>query len=202
MIESMFKVGDTVRIRKDLKEGTIDLSGDSRYNASDESVVSEMIPYRGKLAIIMGISPNNGEYYLDIDDGLWSWTHHMFEEDNEEHMSQELKDRTDALSSLANSFDKPIVWGISPIEKPSRVEQLDKLVDVVVDRLKDMTDEIDIRLDRMIVDMAFAKDIKELTDDEKEVLISKVIMRVSDTLDTRIYKSRSKIILNFMNITV
>lgn len=281
MREPMFKVGDRITVREDLKEGSIDFHGDTRYGTKGESVVNDMMKYRGKSAVITEVS-SNGKYYLDIDKELWSWTHHMFEEGKEEsnkdairfeigdevtirsdltydmvfieeerdgysehgvqdvnskmvdlggqiatitdindrgeynidlddglwnwthHMFKEGA-RLDVLRQLREertkqSTEKPnetTRWE-SVYIKPSRVEELDKLVDIIVDRLKTMVDEIDIRLDRMIVDMAFAKGIKELSDDEKETLISDVIMRINDTLDIRIYKSSSKILLNFM----
>lgn len=281
MREPMFKVGDRITVREDLKEGSIDFHGDTRYGTQGESVVNDMMKYRGKSAVITEVS-SNGKYYLDIDKEFWSWTHHMFEEGKEEsnkdairfeigdkvtirsdltddmvfieeerdgyikhdtqnvnskminlggqiatitgindrgeynidldggfwdwthHMFKE-GDRLDVLRQLKEertkqSTEKPnetTRWE-SVYIKPSRVEELDKLVDIIVDRLKTMVDEIDIRLDRMIVDMAFAKGIKELSDDEKETLISNAIMRINDTLDIRIYKSSSKILLNFM----
>lgn len=63
-----FKVGDKVRIRKDLKSM-------ERYNGISFTV--EMEEYRGKVAKITKISFDN--YELDIDDGEWFWSDNMLE---------------------------------------------------------------------------------------------------------------------------
>ena len=63
-----FKVGDKVRIRKDLKSG-------ERYNGISFAV--EMEKYRGKVAKITKIIFDN--YKLDIDDGEWCWSDNMLE---------------------------------------------------------------------------------------------------------------------------
>lgn len=63
-----FKVGDKVRIRKDLKSM-------ERYNGISFTV--EMEEYRGKVAKITKIIFDN--YELDIDDGEWFWSDNMLE---------------------------------------------------------------------------------------------------------------------------
>ena len=63
-----FKVGDKVRIRKDLKSS-------ERYNGISFTV--EMEEYRGKVAKITKIIFDN--YELDIDDGEWCWSDNMLE---------------------------------------------------------------------------------------------------------------------------
>lgn len=63
-----FKVGDKVRIRKDLKSR-------ERYNGISFTV--EMEEYRGKVAKITKIIFDN--YKLDIDDGEWFWSDNMLE---------------------------------------------------------------------------------------------------------------------------
>ena len=63
-----FKVGDKVRIRKDLKSI-------ERYNGISFTV--EMEEYRGKVAEITKIIFDN--YELDIDDGEWFWSDNMLE---------------------------------------------------------------------------------------------------------------------------
>ena len=63
-----FKVGDKVRIRKDLK---------SRERYNEISFTVEMEEYRGKVAKITKIIFNN--YKLDIDDEEWFWSDNMLE---------------------------------------------------------------------------------------------------------------------------
>lgn len=282
MREPMFKVGDRITVREDLKEGTIDFHGDTRYGTKGESVVSDMMKYRGKSAVITEVS-SNGKYYLDIDKEFWSWTHHMFEEGKEESNKDEIRfeigdevtirsdltedmvfieeerdgysehgtqnvnskmidlggqiatitdingrgeynidldggfwdwthhmfkegDRLDVLRQLREertkqSTEKPnetTRWE-SVYIKPSRVEELDKLVDTVVERLMymDLDFEKDIRLDRMIVDMAYGKGIKDMSVDEKEALASKIIMNMKNMTEITIHMSHDSIILNF-----
>ncbi len=64
-----FKVGDTVRIRKDLQT--------KKYYGKN-SVTDEMLKYLGKSANIVGVTPQQ-EYSLDIDNRYWGWTDEMLE---------------------------------------------------------------------------------------------------------------------------
>lgn len=61
-----FKVGDKVRVRRDLKEG-----GD--YGV--ESVVSDMMDHVGKVVTIKRV---DGEEYAIEEDTGWGWTDEMF----------------------------------------------------------------------------------------------------------------------------
>ena len=64
-----FKVGDKVRIRKDLKA-----SQEFRKFYIDE----DMLKYRGKIATIKEIDLY-GAYRIDLDDTSWCWTEKMLE---------------------------------------------------------------------------------------------------------------------------
>jgi len=82
----MYKIGDKVIIRKDLK---IDLSCYS-------SVVHTMLGYHGKIAKIVSVNkinslkyPNSYQYSLDIDDGEYSWNDEMFEKKVKEKVNFE-----------------------------------------------------------------------------------------------------------------
>lgn len=63
-----FKVGDKVRIRKDLKVGD--------YGAIN--FIEAMEEYRGKVTCIKGVPIFSG-YSLDIDKGHWCWSSEMIE---------------------------------------------------------------------------------------------------------------------------
>ena len=63
------KVGDKVRIRKDLEV-------DKMYGS--DYVIPEMVEWLGKIATISIVG---GDYYnLDVDGGQWCWTDEMLEE--------------------------------------------------------------------------------------------------------------------------
>ena len=76
---TLFKVGDKIKIRKDLSE---EQSYDSSFGINDE-----MERLRGKTAVIIGRKEVKGEmdiirkyrYYLDIDNDTWSWGIDMFD---------------------------------------------------------------------------------------------------------------------------
>ena len=75
----LFKVGDKIRIRRDL---SVTWSQLSSFGINDE-----METFKGKTARITGItevrrninSIREYKYYLDIDDECWSWGIDMFE---------------------------------------------------------------------------------------------------------------------------
>src|SRR5574344_2585046 len=65
-----FKVGDKVRIRKDL----------NLYNDYDKcGAVSEMLEYKGDIATILKVSELSNCYKINIDNQQWHWTDEMFE---------------------------------------------------------------------------------------------------------------------------
>ena len=73
-----FRIGDKVRIKKDLKVGC-------EYNDGC-CFASKMEKYKGKTAVIKFSNIKNGEknannyrYELDIDDGYWCWSSSMLE---------------------------------------------------------------------------------------------------------------------------
>lgn len=63
-----FKVGDKVRIKKDL-------DSNKKYRVL---IVSEMEEYKGKVAEIVAVRGKTG-YALDIDKGYWKWSDDTFE---------------------------------------------------------------------------------------------------------------------------
>lgn len=64
-----FKVGDTVKIRKDLSLG-------KRYSIH---LSKSMLLNKGKKAKIIYIDSRDGSYQLDVDDGSWWWSNDMLE---------------------------------------------------------------------------------------------------------------------------
>lgn len=69
---SKFKVGDKVRIRKDL----------STFIKYEVRVIPDMLPYKGEVATVTHIrtSPVSPDIYeLDIDNGLWVWSEDTLE---------------------------------------------------------------------------------------------------------------------------
>src|SRR5574344_1431094 len=65
-----FKVGDKVRIRKDL----------NLYNNYDNcGAVSEMLEYKGDIATILKVFELSNCYKINIDNQQWHWTDKMFE---------------------------------------------------------------------------------------------------------------------------
>lgn len=74
----LFKVGDKVRIRRDLKTDMYYYN----YNSSvRDMVVSGMYELRGKIATIVEFT-SNGKYHIDLDNEWCYWTDSMFEIDN------------------------------------------------------------------------------------------------------------------------
>lgn len=61
-----YKIGDKVLIRKDLVTD----------ECGSDSVVSEMLKYRGKIATIKRYT--DIAYMIDLDGGSWGWTNEMF----------------------------------------------------------------------------------------------------------------------------
>ena len=65
-----FKVGDKVRIIKDL----------NLYNDYDNcGTVSEMLEYKGDIATIMKVFELSNCYKINVDNQQWHWTDEMFE---------------------------------------------------------------------------------------------------------------------------
>lgn len=65
-----YKVGDKVKIRKDLNTSEM-------YGSWDCSL--DMASYRGMIATI--INCYNDSYHIDVDDECYDWTDEMFEDD-------------------------------------------------------------------------------------------------------------------------
>lgn len=72
-MSNKYKVGDVVRIKKNLLSG-VDCAGcyDSCF------VASEMLSYEGRTAIIMEARRKN-RYSINLDHGFFCWTDEMFE---------------------------------------------------------------------------------------------------------------------------
>lgn len=72
-----YKVGDKVRVRKDL-------SDDKRYYSEDKKTWDDaappMIKYAGKIVTIAGVNDKVGKYDIEEDNKEWNWTDEMFED--------------------------------------------------------------------------------------------------------------------------
>ena len=78
-----YKVGDKVKIREDLIVGN---------DYGSDGFVEEMEQYKGKTATITGAFMS--KYDIDIDDGDWSWTDEMLEDDFVDSTLDEEKAKT------------------------------------------------------------------------------------------------------------
>lgn len=65
-----YKVGDKVRIRKDLKVG-------ERYDGT--SLTGKMLLWKGKKVTILKVCSDYNGYEIEGDDGCFLWTDSMFE---------------------------------------------------------------------------------------------------------------------------
>lgn len=74
MKDTYFKIGDKVRVRKDL---TLDEECKMLYSKEFDIVVEEMLSYVGKTVTITSSSSNG--YYIEEDSEEWTWTDEMFE---------------------------------------------------------------------------------------------------------------------------
>lgn len=79
-----YEIGTKVRIRTDLNTNEL-------YNGIDFSV--DMKPYMGKEATI--VDYNDSAYFLDIDNGFWSWGEKMLVKISDTPTFQEIFDRVD-----------------------------------------------------------------------------------------------------------
>lgn len=66
-----YKVGDKVKIRKDLEVG-------EEYD--DTLFINDMLQYKGKIAVITYVAIDDDYYDIDLDDGKWTWADDMFED--------------------------------------------------------------------------------------------------------------------------
>ena len=82
MSKHMFRIGDRVTIRSDLKEGRYPcgISHESSLYCNDDMARY----YAGKTAVVIGVGVVGADKYtLDIDEGQWFWCGAMFSDDEE-----------------------------------------------------------------------------------------------------------------------
>ena len=94
-----YKVGDKVRIRRDLRIHTY--YGDCMF-------VSEMNDYKGSVVTISKVFPTY--YCIEEDIGTWIWTDEMFEglADDELTAEEAIKIQAEMCRSISNCKDCPI----------------------------------------------------------------------------------------------
>lgn len=93
------KVGDKVRVRKDLRLG----SYKSRDGFSSNTIVSDMTIHKGKIATITEIKGN--DIRIDLDNGKWGWIDTMFEEIKDEKVNEVIFNKP---SFIHNDVEKVI----------------------------------------------------------------------------------------------
>lgn len=129
--EMKYKVGDKVRVRRDLKN---DVSYGSRHT------VEEMMDYKGNVVTISEVRPNH--YKIEEDEEEWNWTDEMFEGLVEDEMTAE-----EAIKTLGDMCDKESCrdCGIGKLVKESkfsfckdyRRDHPDKVVEILKQWKKD-----------------------------------------------------------------
>lgn len=79
---SKFKVGDKVKIKRGLK-GDVRYTRESKCGSSTLYFSDKMEKYNGKIATITGVDEGRFtiDYKIDLDNGSWSWSSGMFEEE-------------------------------------------------------------------------------------------------------------------------
>lgn len=94
-----YKVGDKVRVRRDLRIST---------NYGDYMFVSGMDDYKGSVVTISDVFSN--VYYIKEDKGKWGWTDELFEGLAEDELTAEeaIKIQAEICSSLSNCANCPI----------------------------------------------------------------------------------------------
>lgn len=82
-MELLYKVGDKVRVRRDLKTGDYRAMVSCRKideGSGDMYVNEHMAAKAGRVVTIKAISPNSMyEYIYKIEEDGWAWTDEMFE---------------------------------------------------------------------------------------------------------------------------
>ena len=138
-----FKVGDKVKIKKDLKVGCT-------YNDGCD-FISEMEKYRGKTAVIKnGRIPvylndtvenaNNYRYELDIDDGYWWWSSSMLEKVEDKKHFKSLPRNFTGTVKIKNGLITEIVKKKEILDKAEK-----EYLSSVIKPFKEKVTGIDIR---------------------------------------------------------
>lgn len=94
-----YKVGDKVRVRRDLRIGT---------NYGDYMFVSGMDDYKGSVVTISDVFSN--VYYIKEDKGKWGWTDELLEGLAEDELTAEeaIKIQSEMCSSISDCANCPI----------------------------------------------------------------------------------------------
>lgn len=148
-----YKVGDKVRVRKDLL---------IRTNYGDYMFVSGMDDYKGSVVTISDVFSN--VYYIKEDKGKWGWTDELFEGLAEDELTAEeaIKIQAEICSSMSNCANCPIYKEKGDYCCESfKAENPEKVVEIIKQWKKDHEKkEIKTEIVNLI------KVMKEVCDDE------------------------------------
>ena len=78
-----YKVGDIVKVRKDLKEGK---------DFGSCFVAPAMVDFAGKLVTISSVNTRDCDYHIEEDDGEYYWTSEFFEDEEDCCVDKIIKD--------------------------------------------------------------------------------------------------------------
>lgn len=148
-----YKVGDKVRVRRDLQ---------IRTNYGDYMFVSGMDDYKGSVVTISDVFSN--VYYIKEDKGKWGWTDELFEGLAEDELTAEeaIKIQGEMCSSMSDCANCPINKEKGGYRCESfKAENPEKVVEIIKQWKKDHEKkEIKTEIVNLI------KVMKEVCDDE------------------------------------
>ena len=136
----MFKVGDKIKIRKDLEE-------DKVYGGVD--VVRPMYTFLGKEATITDVD-DDGHFLLDIDSEYFYWSAEMFEPkaDSEEAFTLEKKVTLDKVLTETVHEDALNRLSKAVIEYENIVHELESEVDYYETKYTDLVEKYNVLVEK------------------------------------------------------
>lgn len=160
-----YKVGDKVRVRKDLQIGT---------NYGDYMFVSGMDDYKGSDVTIS--EAFSSVCYIKEDNEKWGWTDEMFETEDELTAEEAIKIQAEICSSMSNCTNCPIYKEKGGYCCESfKAENPEKVVEIIKQWKKDHEKK---EIETEIVDLI--KVIKEVCDDEMCIYACEIDMSKED----------------------
>ena len=160
-----YKVGDKVRVRKDLQNGT---------NYGDYMFVSGMDDYKGSVVTIS--EAFSSVCYIKEDKEKWGWTDEMFEAEDELTAEEAIKIQAEICSSMSNCANCPIYKEKGGYCCESfKAENPEKIVEIIKQWKKDHEKK---EIETEIVDLI--KVMKEVCDDETCIYAYEIDMNEED----------------------
>lgn len=162
-----YKVGDKVRVRRDLRIST---------NYGDYTFVSGMDDYKGSVVTISDVFSN--VYYIKEDKGKWGWTDGLFEGLAEDELTAEeaIKIQAEMCNSISDCANCPIYKEEGGYRCESfKAENPEKVVEIIKQWKKDHEKK---EIETEIVDLI--KVMKEVCDDETCIYAYEIDMNEED----------------------